>query len=474
MGPMSSPLVLVVEDHPELGELLAAALEMEGLESRVAATGAEALALLAERRPAAALVDLMLPDMLGVAVLDALAAASPPVPAIAMSGVFRGGRYAAEAAAHGAERFVEKPFSTEEVVTALREIVGADAPAVAEDDLDAQLSVTVTLDEAPYPDAATILTDPPKPGAREPEGPADPATKRRRRMGFVEDLISVGGGDGAEDDAPRPKAAVRRDPAKAVRRRRPPPLPKTGPGRQGDLASTSVPRLLAACHQAGTTGTLRLRRGPVLKVVYLTGGRPVFAASNFAGDRLLTFAVRTGVVRREDAEAAMRLAREADRRVGELLVELGILDRKTLGHLVLDQVRAVVWSTFAWDEGGFEVRTASERRAPLTLELPLGDLVLEGVRRAVPLVALRERLADDTVLFPQPAPMVPLEEVPLDVEGARLLTAADGTKTVGDLVALVEAPEQWVRARLLALVALDVLAPRVAPDAGAGRVGFVL
>ena len=285
-------------------------------------------------------------------------------------------------------------------------------------------------------------------------------------MGIVEDLIQVPGG-------PRGDATARRDPTAAVQAQPPPPRPGPDPGRQGDLATTSVPRLLAACHQAGTTGTLRLRRGPVLKVIYLRGGRPTFAASNLAGDRLLTFAVRTGVVRREDAEAALRLAQEEERRVGELLVDLGILDRRSLGRLVIDQVRAVIWSTFAWDDGRFEVRTAPDRREPLTLDLPLPELLLGGLQRALDLGALRRRLPDDTLLFPQPAPAVPLEQVPLDADGAHLLAAADGTKSVADLLALTGVPEATGRARLLALVALDVLAPRAAP-APSTRVGFVL
>ena len=103
----------------------------------------------------------------------------------------------------------------------------------------------------------------------------------------------------------------------------------------------------------------------------------------------------------------------------------------------------------------------------------LDELVLGGLPRALDLPALRRRLPDDTLLFPQPAPAVPLEEVPLDAQAAHLLAAADGSKTVADLLALTEAPEARARAQLLALVALDVLAPRAAPTP-TRRVGFVL
>lgn len=521
MDRMAPADILLVEDHLELAQLLAAALEARGLTVRSASTGSDALDEIDARPPAAALVDLLLPDMLGTRVLAALAACEPPVPTFAMSGVFRGHRYEQEAVViHRARAFFEKPFSTKAVVDAIAEVVEAGAPPEpeevdivltevvepgedegwefldaatilgeedaedeADDDLDAALDAALdaTLEGASEtetsPDSAPTV-----PVSRPPPSPAaERARRRRREMGFVEDLIPVEG-------RPRPTATpahralgivedlVGGGSAPAPRPTPPRPAEEAPapPAHRGDLATTSVPRLLAAFHHAGSSGLLRLDRGPVTKVVHLVDGRPVYAASNLAGDRLLTFGVRRGLVRREDAEAALRLARDEQRRVGELLVELGVLDRPALRRLVLDQVRAILWSTFAWTEGTYEIKTAVARAHPVTLDLGLAALVLEGLRRAVPLVALREAVPDDRRLAPAPAPFVPLEDVPLSGEDASLVAQADGLKSVADLLALSEGEERDVRALLLTLESFGILAPRAEVEERTRRIGFLL
>lgn len=60
-----APRVLIVEDHPDLREMLVTMLETEGFEVQSARNGAEALMRLDEVRPAVILLDLMMPVMTG-------------------------------------------------------------------------------------------------------------------------------------------------------------------------------------------------------------------------------------------------------------------------------------------------------------------------------------------------------------------------------------------------------------------------
>ncbi len=57
--------VVVVEDHPELRQMLAELLSTCGHDVQVAATGHEALAVIAQSAPDVALVDIGLPDLDG-------------------------------------------------------------------------------------------------------------------------------------------------------------------------------------------------------------------------------------------------------------------------------------------------------------------------------------------------------------------------------------------------------------------------
>jgi two-component system catabolic regulation response regulator CreB len=58
--------VLIVEDGPTVAAAFAAALRQAGMDTRIALTGAEAIAAKAEFRPDVALVDLELPDVSGM------------------------------------------------------------------------------------------------------------------------------------------------------------------------------------------------------------------------------------------------------------------------------------------------------------------------------------------------------------------------------------------------------------------------
>ncbi len=129
--------LLIVEDHPELASLMVAAAESRGHEATAVHTGEAALALLRPAAFHAAVVDLLLPDMRGSAVLSALR--DHAIPAVAVSGVFKGDRFAREATeVHGARAFFEKPFELLQLLESVEQLCGLTRPlppaASAEDD----------------------------------------------------------------------------------------------------------------------------------------------------------------------------------------------------------------------------------------------------------------------------------------------------------------------------------------------------
>ncbi len=119
--------LLIVEDHPELASLMVAAAESRGHEAQAVHTGEAALALLRPAAFHAAIVDLLLPDMRGSAVLSALR--EHAIPAVAVSGVYKGERFAREATeVHGARAFFEKPFELLPLLESVEELCGLNRP----------------------------------------------------------------------------------------------------------------------------------------------------------------------------------------------------------------------------------------------------------------------------------------------------------------------------------------------------------
>ncbi|OLT30111.1 DNA-binding response regulator [Nocardiopsis sp. CNR-923] len=123
-----SPTVLVVDDEPNIRELLAASLELDGFTAVRAANAADALASAREHGPALAVVDVMLPDADGFALAADLRADHPGLPVLFLTARDSVSDRVAGLRA-GADDYVTKPFSVEEVVLRIRAILRRVRPA---------------------------------------------------------------------------------------------------------------------------------------------------------------------------------------------------------------------------------------------------------------------------------------------------------------------------------------------------------
>nr|WP_175274629.1 response regulator transcription factor [Prescottella equi] len=114
--------VLIVDDEPSLVELLSVSLRFQGFEVETATNGAEGLDKARAFRPDALILDVMMPGMDGFGMLRRLRADGVDAPVL-----FLTARDAVEdkvtGLTIGADDYVTKPFSLEEVVTRLRVIL---------------------------------------------------------------------------------------------------------------------------------------------------------------------------------------------------------------------------------------------------------------------------------------------------------------------------------------------------------------
>lgn len=118
MSEPNKPLVLVVDDEPQIRRLLTVTLEANGYRVISAATGQEGLALAAQHRPALVVLDLGLPDISGGEVLRRLREWSN-APVVILS-VQEAESEKVSALDSGADDYVTKPFNTGELLARLR------------------------------------------------------------------------------------------------------------------------------------------------------------------------------------------------------------------------------------------------------------------------------------------------------------------------------------------------------------------
>ncbi len=122
--------ILVCDDEAQILRALRVILRDAGFEAVTAATGEEALDLAAIKPPAAAILDLMLPDIDGVEVTKRLREWSE-MPIIVLSAV---GEEEAKvrALAAGADDYVTKPFGPPELVARLEAVLRRAKPEASE------------------------------------------------------------------------------------------------------------------------------------------------------------------------------------------------------------------------------------------------------------------------------------------------------------------------------------------------------
>ena len=133
--------LLVVDDEPNIRELLSTSLRYAGFEVTAAANGREALDAAEEFQPDLAVLDVMLPDMDGFTVTRRLRSAGRHFPVVFLT-ARDGTEDKITGLTVGGDDYVTKPFSLDEVVARIRAVLRRtaslddDAAVLRVDDLE--------------------------------------------------------------------------------------------------------------------------------------------------------------------------------------------------------------------------------------------------------------------------------------------------------------------------------------------------
>ena len=133
--------ILVAEDDRALSRAVGRALEKAGYTVVEVHDGAAALQHVMSQPPALLVLDLLLPKLDGRTLLKKMLAnqATANVPVIAVSGVFRGRTTERELQDLGAQAFLEKPFSTSDLIAHVHTLIGV--PEQKADSQDGRVSL---------------------------------------------------------------------------------------------------------------------------------------------------------------------------------------------------------------------------------------------------------------------------------------------------------------------------------------------
>ncbi len=121
---MSTWKILLVDDEAEFINTLAERLDIRGISARVVYDGDAALKAVAEEVPQAMVLDVMMPGIKGLDVLQRVKEEHPEVQVILLTGQGKT-RDGIEGMRYGAFAYLMKPLDLEELITTLGEAISA-------------------------------------------------------------------------------------------------------------------------------------------------------------------------------------------------------------------------------------------------------------------------------------------------------------------------------------------------------------
>ncbi len=151
---------------------------------------------------------------------------------------------------------------------------------------------------------------------------------------------------------------------------------------KGTLETMSLSDLLQFLGSGRKSGTLKFDRGKISKQVYFQNGLIVGSRSNdpreYLGQVLLHYA--------KVDEAQLQLAREAQRRsgvrLGEALIQLGILTEKDVLEVLRIRTLDAIFDLFVWNAGQFEFYDEEPLPADLIkVQVQPTTVIMEGIYR---------------------------------------------------------------------------------------------
>jgi DNA-binding response OmpR family regulator/curved DNA-binding protein CbpA len=409
--------ILIVDDDREVQRYLTESLEAQGWRVIGEKDGEWALKTFQGRDIDAVVLDILIPVVNGFQVAEAIrkSARGEKVGIIMLTGIYRGASHRAEAIRrYGLLDYLDKPVEAGRVV-------------------DLLLDHFASLPEEESSPAPAPVAPPPKATERSGAKLADAAQKREKRE--VEK---------ATQQLQKEEVALR-----------------------GNLKRTPFPKVLHQLYTRRATGAVFLLREKIKKIVYLKEGHPIYIKSNLLNECLGRVLVRERMITSGECEDSLKRMKATNRQQGTVLIEMGVISPHNLKYALELQLQIKLFDIFSWPDGEYQFKDdAKLPNEVISLELPNGAIILEGIRRTFDAARLANALAPymSSYVMPAPNPALRFQEVPLEEDERVLLEEVDGTRTLKEHLAASRLGEVRTNQLLYALLCTGVIEPTETPS----------
>ena len=205
----------------------------------------------------------------------------------------------------------------------------------------------------------------------------------------------------------------------------------------GNLKTVAFPDILQLLSSGKKTGILVITKENIQKAICFKDGNIIGAYSkNAEEDFLGNLLLKQGRISKVDLERALYLHKSTGKKLGMVLVDMELFDRKEISKCLKIQVEEIVFNLFSWHGGEFIFQEGKlPQDKDLFVELNTMNMLMEGTRRIDEWVEITKGLPKDNELLKVVlAPESKSGEVTLSLDQFQVLSLINGERTVPDIV----------------------------------------
>jgi hypothetical protein len=205
----------------------------------------------------------------------------------------------------------------------------------------------------------------------------------------------------------------------------------------GNLKTVSFSDILQLISTGKKTGRLLATQGSQRKELYFRDGNLIAAnSSNTEEDLIGNLLLRMGKINKADLQKAVNFQQQTGRRIGAVMLELGLLTKIELAQYLKIQVEEIVYNLFSWSAGEFSFQdNLQPAEDQILVSLDTINLIMEGTRRIDEWLEIRKSLPEhNRVLKPVLNPYLQSREITLTSDEYQVLMTVDGQKTYSDIM----------------------------------------
>ncbi len=180
------------------------------------------------------------------------------------------------------------------------------------------------------------------------------------------------------------------------------------------------------------TGTLKVKSGTTVKVIYFSAGNVVFSDSNHIKDRLGTLLVNRGIITEKQLQQTIAEQNKSVAKLCYLLVEKKLISQAKAVEILSFKTSEDIFDIFLWKSGKF-IFTPFPLDNALMVNICLNpmNLVMEGMRRLDEWQRIRTSFkSDDVILFPG---KVNLNNPDIDTDDLELIALVNGEHSLSEI-----------------------------------------